>query len=128
MPLPTTNYDPPFNITRASHVVMTVSDLQQSKAHYVDMLGLVLTEQTDDALYLRGLSERAHHSLVLRKSDTPGTVDRLGLRVFRDEDLEKAYRWFGENGIPCRWVVRAWIRCRVSTINFIITEAATLTG
>ena len=103
MPVPTTNYNPPFNITRASHVVLTVRDLNRSRAHYVDMLGLILTEQTDDALYLRGVAERSHHSIVLRKSDAAGTVDRLGLRVFMDEDLEKAYRWFNDNGTPCRW-------------------------
>lgn len=104
MSLPPVNYHPPFNITRASHVVLTVSDLDNSQAHYVDMLGLILTKRTSDALYLRGVDERAHHSVVLKKSDVPGTVDRIGLRVFLDEDLEKAYRWFRDNGVPCRWV------------------------
>ena len=104
MALPLTNYYPPFNITRASHIVLTVSDLDNSQAHYVDMLGLILTERTADTLYLRGVDERAHHSVVLRKSDAAGTVDRIGLRVFMDEDLEKAYAWFNENDVPCRWV------------------------
>lgn len=104
MPIPQPNYYPPFNITRASHVVLTVSDLDASKHHYVDVLGMVLTGRTSDAIYLRGLDERAHHSVVLKKSDPPGTVDRLGLRVYMDEDLDKAYAYFNENGTPCRWV------------------------
>ncbi|MFT5195562.1 MAG: catechol 2,3-dioxygenase [Cellvibrionaceae bacterium] len=103
MSIPPTNYYPPFNITRASHVVLNVKDLQASKAHYVDMLGMVMTEMTNDALYLRGIDERSHHSVVLQKSDEPGTVGRLGLRVFMDEDLDKAYAWFNDNGTPCRW-------------------------
>ena len=81
MALPQTNYHPPFNVTRASHIVLTVSDLDNSKAHYVDMLGMILTERTADALYLRGIDERAHHSVVLRKSDSAGTVDRIGVQA-----------------------------------------------
>ena len=104
MSIPATNYFPPFNMTRASHVVLTVRDLDDSKAHYVDMLGMVLTERTDDALYLRGVDERVHHSVVLKKSVNPGTVDRIGLRVFMDQDLHNAYAWFNDKGIPCRWV------------------------
>ncbi len=104
MPIPKPNYNPPFNVTRASHVVLNVSDLAASKVHYVDMLGLMLTEQTSDALYLRGLDEHSHHSVVLRKSDNPGTVARIGLRVFSDDDLDKAYTYFQEQGVPCRFV------------------------
>lgn len=49
--LPEWNRNPGFNITRASHVVMTARDLGASKAFYVDAVGLVLTEETTDALY-----------------------------------------------------------------------------
>lgn len=104
MPIPTPNYHPPFNITRASHVILTVKDLDASYNHYVEILGLIQTERTSDTLYLRGIDERAHHSVVLRKSNAPGTVDRIGLRVFMDEDLDKAYAHFNEIGTPCRWV------------------------
>lgn len=104
MPIPTPNYDPPFNMTRASHVILTVSDLDASYHHYVEMLGMVASERTADTLYLRGIDERAHHSVVLKKSDRPGEVERLGLRCFRDDDLDKAYTHFNEIGIPCRWV------------------------
>lgn len=104
MPIPDPNYHPPFNITRASHVILNVRDLAASKAHYVDMLGLALTEETSDALYLRGLDEHSHHSVVLQKSDQPGTVERIGLRVFAEDDVDKAYAYFQEQGVPCRFV------------------------
>ena len=58
---------PPFNIVRLSHVVFRVTDLAASRAFYVDTLGLQVTEETADIIYLRGLEERNHHSLVLRK-------------------------------------------------------------
>lgn len=67
--LPAVNHRPPFNITRASHIVLNVSDLAKSRAFYVDIVGLVVTEETADTCYLRGLSEACHHSLVLVQAD-----------------------------------------------------------
>ena len=37
--LPRPNYNPPFNITRASHVVLDVKDVAKSRAFYVDLIG-----------------------------------------------------------------------------------------
>jgi catechol 2,3-dioxygenase len=94
----------PFNITRASHVVLTVRDLGRSKAFYVDMLGLVLTEQTADTFYLRGLEEACHHSLVLKRSDGPSVCERIGMRVRSNDDLAKAKLYFEKAGLPAAWV------------------------
>ena len=54
------------NIVRAAHGEYRVTDLERSRAFYVDVLGFVETERTADALFLRGLEERDHHSLALR--------------------------------------------------------------
>ncbi|HVM57048.1 MAG TPA: VOC family protein, partial [Gaiellaceae bacterium] len=56
----------PFDIVRVAHVELVVTDLAASREFYVDVLGLVPTEEADDAIYLRGYEERLHHSLVLR--------------------------------------------------------------
>ena len=40
MPIPKHIFDPPFNIVRASHVVLGVRDLARSRAFYADTLGL----------------------------------------------------------------------------------------
>ena len=90
--LPTVNLKPPFNITRASHIVLNVADLAKSREFYVDIVGLVVTEEASDICYLRGLSEACHHSLVLIQSkDAASTCKRIGFRVFLDEDLDLAY-------------------------------------
>ena len=68
MPIHEPVFDPPFNVVRASHVELGVCDLGRSRAFYVDCLGLLVSDETDDALYLRGVEERNHHSLVLRRS------------------------------------------------------------
>lgn len=104
MAIPQPVYYPPFNITRASHVVLTVADLVASTAFYRDVIGLVVSDATSDAVYLRGLEEACHHSLVLRKSSGAPVCERLGMRVLTDEELTRAHRFFGEAGLPSEWV------------------------
>ncbi|MEZ4606748.1 MAG: VOC family protein [Deinococcales bacterium] len=72
------NLYPSFNIVRLSHIELTVKDLTASKRFYVDTLGLILTEETEQSLYLRCLEERNHHSFVLTQAEDAGTVKRLG--------------------------------------------------
>jgi catechol 2,3-dioxygenase len=100
--LPVANPQPPFNITRASHVVLTARDLEASRAFYADVLGFIATEMTDDALYLRGLEERAHHSITIRRETGPAVCRRIGLRVFTDDDLARAAEYFQKGGVPVR--------------------------
>ncbi len=96
--LPMTNFSPPFAITRASHVSLSVTDLEASRDFYRDVIGLVVTEETDDAVYLRGLEEAAHHSLVLERG-TDAKALRVGLRVRTDADIIAAERHFASAGI-----------------------------
>lgn len=101
--IPAPVYDPPFRITRASHAVLAVRDLKASRAFYTDVAGLVVTVETSDALYLRGIEEACHHSLVLRKG-TAAECSRIGLRVLSETDLDRAFDWLGSNGRDPRWV------------------------
>ena len=52
------------------HVVLSVKDLGRSASFYIDALGLVESAREKDALYLRGVEEACHHSLVLRQAST----------------------------------------------------------
>ena len=108
MPIPETQLTPPFNITRASHVRLTVRDLQRSRAFYTEVIGLLVADEERNVAYLRGVEETCHHSLVLRQSDEAPVCESVGYRVFRDEDLDAARAYFERSGIPCRWVDRAF--------------------
>ena len=109
MPVPKHVFDPPFNIVRCSHVMLGVADLARAKAFYADTLGLCVEDETGDAIYLRGLEERQHHSLVLRKS--PHAVAHpLGFKVASEEDLDKAAHHFKNRGIAHSFVERAYQR------------------
>ncbi len=90
-----------INIIRGASGEFRVTDLERARTFYVDLLGLVLTEATPDALYLRGLEERVHHSLVLRKADSPG-AGPLGFRVESDDDLDRAEVFCRTQGLAFR--------------------------
>jgi catechol 2,3-dioxygenase len=78
----------PWDIVRAAHAELVVTDLDASERFYVDLLGLVVSERTPDALYLRGWEERLHHSLTLRVGPAPA-VGHLAFRVREEEDLDR---------------------------------------
>ena len=71
MPVPPPNLYPPFNIVRISHVSLGVSDIDAARRFYVDTLGLKITHEEPDRLYLRALEERGHHSLILTHTAAP---------------------------------------------------------
>ncbi len=106
MPVPQTNFSPPFNITRASHIRLTVRDLPKTREFYTEVIGLMVTDEDRGVTYLRGVEESCHHSLVLQSSDEPPMCEALGFRVFRDEDLDAAKAYFDRNGIEASWVER----------------------
>jgi catechol 2,3-dioxygenase len=103
MPVPKHVFDPPFNIVRSSHVTLGVTDLARSRAFYESTLGLHVEDKTGEALYLRGLEERQHHSLVLRKEAKPA-AHHLGFKVASEEDLDKAAHLFKAQGLEHAFV------------------------
>ena len=105
MPIPAPNLAPPFNIVRLSHVELGVTDLARSRAFYVDTLGLQITDESADTIYLRALEERGHHCIVLKQKARAEAHD-LGFKVFDDEDLDKAIHFFKAKELLVEWIER----------------------
>ncbi|HTO64517.1 MAG TPA: VOC family protein, partial [Bradyrhizobium sp.] len=99
MPIRPPNLNPPFNVVRASHVEFGVRDLARSRAFYVDCLGYLVTDEHKDALYLRAVEERNHHSIVLTQIDSP-CVHAIGFKLASEEDLDRAAFYFARKGLP----------------------------
>ncbi len=102
MPIPAPNLNAPFNILRLSHVELKVKDLGWSRAYYVDILGLQVTYEDADAIYLRAMEERGHHSMILRRA-SDASVGVLGFKVWSEQDLDLAAAWFAAKGLPTHW-------------------------
>ncbi|WP_128929643.1 VOC family protein [Bradyrhizobium guangxiense] len=103
MAIPRPVFRPPFNMPRASHVVLAVKDLKESKRFYVDALGFVVSSEDENRLYLRGLEEGCHHSLVLEQGGKP-SAQHIGFRVLTEEDLDAAEAFFRDLGHRPTWV------------------------
>jgi catechol 2,3-dioxygenase len=104
MTLPATVTKPPFNVTRISHVVLTTRDLDAARRFYVGVLGFVASDHDDEALYLRGLEEGSHHSIVFIKRDAAPACRAIGFRVLTDDDLDAAKEWCDSQRIENRWI------------------------
>ena len=104
MTIPQTNFNPPFNITRASHLVFTARDLAASRDFYVEVLGLIVSDENADTIWLRGVEERCHHSLTLKRTTGQPSCERIGFRVFTDEDLDRAKAHFERTGVAATFV------------------------
>ena len=105
MPVPAPVLYPPFNIVRLSHVEYRVTDLDRSRAFYVDTLGLQITHEEPGLLMLRAMEERGHHCIILREAKA-ADVAVLGFKLFDQPDLERAAAFFAGKGLPVDWVER----------------------
>lgn len=106
MTLPAAVFYPPFWITRASHVHLSVTDIARSRSFYVDTIGLIVSHETETACYLRAAEEACHHSLVLEKLE-PGKSPEclaIGFRVLTDDEIDKALVWAAQNDVAATLV------------------------
>src|SRR5690348_9779802 len=95
--VPTRNPNPPVRYLRASHASCASRDLIKSREFYTGVLGLVVSDAARDTLYLRGLAERAHHSLTIRRPLEEPTCLRVGMPVADEDDLERAKYTFEQH-------------------------------
>jgi catechol 2,3-dioxygenase len=92
-----------YNVIRCARAVLLVKDLEASRKFYVDALGFIETESDENHIYLRGLEEHNHHSLVLKKADK-AAVEVLGYKVSSEADLDSLANMFEKEGYPVKWV------------------------
>lgn len=92
-----------FNIIRAARAILNVTNLEESRRFYVNALGFVETESDENHIYLRGLEEHTHHSLVLKKSEQP-SVEAISYKVFSEDDLAALAEFFTEKGLQTKWI------------------------
>jgi 3,4-dihydroxyphenylacetate 2,3-dioxygenase len=87
----------PPDIIRCAYAELIVTDLATSRAFYVDVLGLVVTFEDDEAIYLRAFEEYLHHSLILRRGPVPALAV-LGYRVRSQKEVDVAAAYYSAAG------------------------------
>ena len=99
-PIATPESTPP-DVLRCAYMELVVTDLAASRVFYVDVLGLYVTEEDDEAIYLRSTEEFIHHNLVLRKGPI-AAVAAFSYRVRDASDLDRAVAFYTELGCDVR--------------------------
>jgi len=95
--------DPGFDIVRAAVIELHVADLVASERFYSELLGMIVTTRTEDAVFLRGWEEPVHHSLVLRQAGVTAAAS-LGFRVRSETDLDRIVALAEAKGLASRWL------------------------
>lgn len=95
-----TPHTPP-DIVRCAYLELVVTDLAAAREFYVDILGLVVTEESTECVYLRAFEEFIHHNLVLRRGPRPA-VAAFGFRLRSPAELDRAETWYRALGCEVR--------------------------
>ena len=89
----------PPDIVRCAYAELVVTDLAASREFYVDVLGLTVTYEDAETIYLRSLEEFIHHNLVLRQGPVAAAAV-LAFRVRTPEDVDHAETYY--QALGCR--------------------------
>ena len=88
----------PPDVIRCAYAELIVTDLAASRAFYVGVLGLVVSYEDDEAIYLRAFEEYLHHSLILRRGPV-AALSVLAYRVRSEAELEVAFEYYTVLGV-----------------------------
>ena len=89
----------PPDIIRAAYLDLVVTDLSRAREFYVDVLGLQVTAEDRDTIYLRTFEEFIHHNLVLRQGPVAATA-AFAFRVRTPADVDRAEEYY--RALGCR--------------------------
>src|SRR5699024_7338835 len=97
-PIPTPKAEAP-DVLRVAYMELQVTDLAASRKFYVDVLGLHVSHEDDNEIYLRSSEEFNDHNLLLKKGPV-AAVGAFSYSVRTPEDVDKAEAFYKELG--CR--------------------------
>lgn len=86
----------PFRYKRLGYVALNVSNLDRSTAFYRDLVGLAVSESSDEFSALR--CSQDHHNVLLYPSAQPG-LKRIGFELERRQDLDSARDYIAGLGL-----------------------------
>jgi catechol 2,3-dioxygenase len=90
-------------IAHIGHAELRVSDLEASREFFTDALGLFVTEETDDQVYLRAWQDFDHHTLLLTRAPE-SALGHVAWRVQGPDDLREHARDLRARGVEVEWV------------------------
>lgn len=105
------------SVAHLGHVEIGVTDLEKSLWFFTEVMGLSVSADEGDRVYLRAWQDFDHHTLILKRSDTSG-VKHIGWRVNSSESLRAFEKQFKDMGIEYKWVEAGLKKAQGDTIQF----------
>jgi catechol 2,3-dioxygenase len=88
-----------MGVMRIGHVSLLVTDLEKSRQHYSDVIGLIETHRDiDGTTYFKAWDEWDKFSLIVRASDHAG-ADYIAYKVEKDSDLDRFKQQISDWGL-----------------------------
>jgi len=91
-----------MGIAHLGHAELLVRDLPASRAFFTDVMGLFVTEESDDQVFLRAWQDWDHHTLVLTRAEE-SSLGHVGWRVDGPEQLAAFERRLKAQGVEAEW-------------------------
>ena len=92
-----------MTIAHVGHAELKVTDLAASREFFTEVMGLYVSDETDDQVYLRAWQDWDHHTLVLTQADESG-LGHVAWRVTGPDDLAGHEAQLKRLGIDFRWI------------------------
>ncbi len=92
-----------MGIAHLGHVELATPNLQASKEFFTETMGLYVSAETTDQIYLRAWQDFEHHTLILTHKEHAGVL-HIAWRVEENEDLERFQELFAKQHVPHEWI------------------------
>jgi catechol 2,3-dioxygenase len=68
---------PEMKLAHAGHAELRVKNFEASRRFFTETMGLFVTDEDSECVYLRAWQDWEHHTLMLRRGDT-SALEHLG--------------------------------------------------
>lgn len=89
-------------IAHVGHSELRVTDLEASRDWFTNVLGLFVSDETENQVYLRAWQDWDHHTLVLTQANESG-LEHVGWRVSGPDDLAQHEKQLRSLGVEFEW-------------------------
>ena len=95
--------EPSFDMAHLAHLELTTPMLEESVRFFVEYMGMYVTEQRGNSVYLRGWDDYAHHTLKLTAGPVPA-MEHFAYRVSTPEALQRRVALLEQSGLGLGWI------------------------
>ncbi|RHW33399.1 2,3-dihydroxybiphenyl 1,2-dioxygenase [Lysinibacillus yapensis] len=105
------------SVAHLGHVEIGVTNLEKSLWFFTEVMGLYVSANEGDKVYLRAWQDFDHHTLVLNKSDV-SCVKQIAWRVSSPESLKAFERQFKDMNMEFKWIEGGTKKGQGDTLQF----------